>query len=734
MNKQNVIMILMDELMNYEFIPEQIKNQLPGYNAFKDIGLEFTNIHCNRTVCSPSRASIMSGIINHGIQDNIDQAYQYNFVPRLSPTFNTLGKMFKNDNYDLTAYYGKQHFDSTLTSTVFIDPMINTNSRNYMRKYGYDIYSTFGDNFYCPNQGILSDLYTWELKTSKKSLEYDYIDKCGDKYIGMLPFLKARVIDGKNFYCEYHVTNPHDTQHFHQNFNQVPTGTQLQFDAPFILKQIHETSQIKPFGTISNSNLKENFFENNYSAYKHYYSSLPFLNSYLNDYVISSKLNSIFPFFAGSYNNFEQIFTMSESESDIKSWKNLINNYWGLVIEADNYIYQVYNFLKENNMLHNTTVIITADHGELLSSHGLKQKNFPFKEALNVPLIIVSNKINCELIGKKTDILGTSIDIMPTLYTLLNLDGIYNFVGKSLLEPDGNKYIITKEHTDAFHITNGFMFLFSYFNFLNWYNTQTPEITSRIYNVPTNIFEYQSQFVLNQTYINGTHYKFVRFYNLKELIRYNIKHLIRDVNKKIFNFSQLVDILNSINVDLSKYQSNLSIIESTLNMNNLNSFTFEQIYELFKPKDTIELYLIIIAISTFINNYDINLWIIPGLYDDYGKLVENKNYSFFCYDLTKDPDEVLNLADPLYPERHNNELFNILNEKLNQSIIKYECEKLIYNFDNTNLLYAIECFYKFGNNFDAYSKINFLKLITSFFTNRYDTTYSLDAYKTYIND
>lgn len=732
MSKKNTILILMDELINYESIPEEIKNQLPGYNAFRSIGLEFTNIHCNKTVCSPARASIMSGIINHGIQDNIDQNYQYDFVPRLLPTLNTLGKMFKNDNYDITAYYGKQHLDSTLATTAFTDPMINTNSRNYMKKYGYDIYSTFGDNFYCPNQGILSDRYTWELKTSDKSIDYDYIDKYGDKYIGMLPFLKARVSDGKSFYCEYHIINPHDTQHFMQNYNQQPAGTQLQFKSPFFIEQINESDR-NIYDVITQTNLIKNYFENNYSAYKYYPSSLPFLNSYLNDYATNSKSNSIFPFYAGNYANYGLIFTMSESEDDIKSWKNLVNNYWGLVIEADNYVFNVFKFLKNNNMLHNTNVIITADHGELISAHGLKQKNFPFKETLNVPLIIVSNDIDPKLIGKKTDILGHSIDIMPTLYTLLNLSGNYDFLGKSLLVPSENKYIITKEYSDAFHITNGFMFLFSYFNYRTWYPNQTTQITDKIYNNPDNLFEYQSQFVVNQTYINGIHYKFVRFYNLKEMITYNFKYLVENIQDIIFTFSQLVSILNSLNINLSNYQQYLSNIETILNENNLPEFTFEEIYKLFNSTDSIELYLIVIAFSTFLNNYDLNIWILPGVYDNYNDLVNNKNYYFFCYNLTDDPDEVINLADPLYPERHNEILFNVLNDKLNNSIINYKCEKLIYNFDNSLTTLATICFERFGTNFISYTLRELLLITTAFFTNRFDTSYSLDVYKTYIS-
>jgi hypothetical protein len=100
--------------------------------------------------------------------------------------------------------------------------------------------------------------------------------------------------------------------------------------------------------------------------------------------------------------------------------------------------------------------------------------------------------------------------------------------------------------------------------------------------------------------------------------------------------------------------------------------------------------------------------------------------------LTIDKEEILNLADPLYPERHNEPLFNILNEKLNASIFNYKCDKFIYNIDYNLFFLIMILFNKFGDDYRIYTKIQFELLTTSFFTNRFDSNYSYNQYKKYI--
>jgi arylsulfatase A-like enzyme len=732
-DNQNTIFILMDELLAWEQIPEEIKKNLKGYQSFKKIGIEFTNIHNNRTVCSSSRSSIISGEINTGIQDNIDQQYQFNYISKLSPDSNTIAKICKLNNYKITAYYGKQHLDSSMTSTTFVTPMLNTNTHDIMNQYGFDKYSVFGDNFYCPAQGMLSDLYTWNLQVSDGSNQYDWINPLdGTKYIGMLPFLKARCEDKKSYYCEYHITNPHDTQHQIQNFEQLPTGTQLQFGCPFMKEQMNASNNngnllIDPYQIIDNEYINTNRFESSYESYKIYLDKLPFVNSYMMDYVSNSITNSIFPFYVANQVTFQNIFTFPDSQADIKSWKNLINTYWGLVIEADNYLYRIYEFLKSNNMLHNTNIIITADHGDQMSGHGLKQKNFPFKESTNIPLLICSNTLNKSLYNTKSDILGSSIDIAPTLVKLLNLQSYENkFVGISLLDGDKDRLNPICFNSDVFHITNGWMFASSYFNWANWYNNQSLIIQNKVVYNPQNLFEYLSPFAMYIINIDNIQWKFIRYFNIIELIIYNLKHnysiLSHNKYKSSFTFD---DILNS-NID-NEYKSYLDNLKIILN----DKFTFEEGYKNIKnnytSKDSIELYIFIIFIINYIKNIiKIDTWILPGLYSKYFEIKSNKNYAFFCYNMTEDPDEIINLADPLYPERNNNILFEILNNKLNESIIKYKCENFYYNVPTSILLIILGIFIKNGLNIINYNKNQLIKLITYNFINNFDTAFDIN--------
>jgi hypothetical protein len=75
------ILIIMDELIASHNLPSWFLANLPGYQAFSKIGIEFTNIHNNRQMCSPSRASFQTSTINTAIQGNIDLPWQYNYFP-----------------------------------------------------------------------------------------------------------------------------------------------------------------------------------------------------------------------------------------------------------------------------------------------------------------------------------------------------------------------------------------------------------------------------------------------------------------------------------------------------------------------------------------------------------------------------------------------------------------------------------------------------------------------------
>jgi arylsulfatase A-like enzyme len=116
-------------------------------------------------------------------------------------------------------------------------------------------------------------------------------------------------------------------------------------------------------------------------------------------------------------------------DTDDKKKKQYLNFYANLLILADKQIGLVLDALEENGMLESTIIVRTADHGEMGLAHGeLRQKMFNvYEETIHIPLII-SNPIHFPSDkkrypkGRTTDHLASTIDILPTLASLLNLN------------------------------------------------------------------------------------------------------------------------------------------------------------------------------------------------------------------------------------------------------------------------------------------------------------------------
>lgn len=754
--KINTIMILCDELVSYQNLPEKIRNLLPGYQAFSKLGIEFTNIHNNRQDCSPSRSSLLTSYLDTGVADNIDQKFQYSAIPNLPIYLDTMGKSFKRNDF-ITAYYGKNHIQSSIATDDFVTPAFNTNTLGCMKEYGFDIFNTYGDSYYYNNKGYVADNIALEIKVNDQLDEVDYIDSTG-KYIGILPFLKQRQKDKKPYFISCQFENPHDTGSFWQNLGKQPGSTILQYWMPYIDEQVQFINSIDPSANsynpfnfselfpdayIKNSNLTTNFFENTFNEYLTNSTSLPFLESYLLDYVTNPKVNSIFPFYVGMQQSFISSTTMSDDENDIKSWKNLINNYYGLIIETDFYIYKIYKYLLTNNLLSSTNVLITADHGDSLSAHGSKQKGLPFNECVNVPSVIYSPFLDKSLVGQKSSILGSLLDLAPTLEVLGNLlNKSSEFQGKSLLEwktnSNGEQRLFSRlKNQPVFQIVNSWLNCFTYFNYQFWYGDQPENIINKIIFQPDNIYGYLSFYVMTIEIIDGKQYKLVRFFNYNELLLFNYVY-----NESLKNVLFTVDLI-MINIDANILQNpqyfkaieNLKTI-LTLNFGD-SSFTYTQLNNLFSSKpDSPEYCILMSSINTITNTKIPELrLLIPGYYvldspewspgNNFNAYYTDpdQNYAFFLYNMTDDPNETINLLDINFPDRQtqvNLDIASTLNNNINKLCDEYKIKYFIFipsTFLNLAFLYSIK---NFGIDYSNYSSNQLIQSITGFGLNSKD--------------
>lgn len=681
--KTNSILMVMDQHISYHLLPKEILDLLPGYQAFKKVGINFTNIYNNRQMCSPSRASFASSYMNTGIQDNIDQSYQYDYVPKLDPKLDTTGKVFKNNEYK-TAYYGKQHYDSKLSPNDFILPAFCTNTKESMKQYGFDSFNTFGDTYYFEQKGMFGDAYAIETIEPSNSAQFDYYDPITkNKLSGAIPFIKARSIDKSPFYLEFHITNPHDTQHIYSNLSQVPTKEQSQFTVPFLKEQLEKYQVDNPYefsedfkdAWVKNPNLVYNFFEKNYADYESLKNKLPFLKSYNDDYCTNPIFNSIFPFYIGLYYMISDTCGMATDNKDLLTWKNLINNYYGLLIEADSYIYRMYNELKELDLLKNTNVLIVSDHGDLMSSHGLKQKGLPFNNATNIVFLAYSPNLAKRYINTDNDLLGSLLDIAPTFINMSSLkyDGT-QFLGEALLIKNANNKLVPARKNPsktALQFVNNTMILPTYYSYVGWVNdTATNAQINKLFYNPETVFEYQYSYVHIVTKVNNKKYKFGRYFSITEIINYNLKHntninnsfskleLLDFIPNKNFILSELKIVINNIMPASFSFSEGLKYIIS-----HIGSYTDHSLVYTY--------YGFIISKISSINKY---IYFIPGVFNNFKEIHDattNTMYQF-CYDETNDSDEVINLVDPINYKSENDRLFTVLNKKLNQSIIDHK--------------------------------------------------------------
>ncbi len=93
--------------------------------------------------------------------------------------------------------------------------------------------------------------------------------------------------------------------------------------------------------------------------------------------------------------------------------------YSGEIAYTDSQLGRLFDYLKTQNLLDRTLIVITADHGESLGEHGEETHGvFLYDATLHVPLIMAGPGIPA---GKVIAQQVRSIDIMPTILAFLNL-------------------------------------------------------------------------------------------------------------------------------------------------------------------------------------------------------------------------------------------------------------------------------------------------------------------------
>lgn len=121
---------------------------------------------------------------------------------------------------------------------------------------------------------------------------------------------------------------------------------------------------------------------------------------------------------------------LKRDTSDPNMVKVLKTLYRAHVREVDDSVRDIFDKLKEWDVLNDTLVMITSDHGDEFGEHGgLSHDGKMFSELVNIPLILYDPSREK---GMECDLLVSNIDIPPTIVHLFGLESVAKFEGSSL--------------------------------------------------------------------------------------------------------------------------------------------------------------------------------------------------------------------------------------------------------------------------------------------------------------
>jgi arylsulfatase A-like enzyme len=177
--------------------------------------------------------------------------------------------------------------------------------------------------------------------------------------------------------------------------------------------------------------------------------------------------------------------------------------YDGCLNQLDHETGRILAYLKKKDLLKNTIVVITADHGENLYEHdyGIGHgEHLKGDFSLEVPFIIISDMLSEKYRGKVFEKRSSIIDIMPTVFEIAGMERPAFFTGISLLE-DKTREIDSYSETGIWFDNNKNSPLFFYHNRIDY-----PDI-SGLLEVD---FNYKREGVIKQNYqniITGSKYR-----------------------------------------------------------------------------------------------------------------------------------------------------------------------------------------------------------------------------------
>jgi arylsulfatase len=353
--RPNILLLVSDQERGWPDLPGGLG--LEAHQWLLERGTGFTNFNVHTTPCSPSRSTLYTGLHTQltGVTTNLGAPP----FPTLAKV-PTLGHMLRDQGY-YTAYKGKWHLSEVPTGMAVRYGHFQS-ARDALEPYGFSDYSDTG----------IADGATWT------GFKFD-----GEIASAACQWLQERGTSlDRPWLLAVNFVNPHDIVFFDDADHQQ---ARTRLDRDFL-------SPLSPPP-------KEGVYARDWD--------LPLPRSYYAD-DLSTK-----PWAQRSYVEFCSALFGRIDPKDETRWRRYQSYYYNCIRDVDSHAMTVLRALESLGLADNTVVVYTADHGDMLGAHGMRQKGpTMYKENVRVPFIVRHPDFKG---GNTSEALGGTLDLAPTL-------------------------------------------------------------------------------------------------------------------------------------------------------------------------------------------------------------------------------------------------------------------------------------------------------------------------------
>ncbi len=365
----NFILFLTDQERGIQhFPPAWLRNNLPGMRRLRRHGLSFERAFTNACMCSPARSTLMSGYFpaQHGVKYTLEED-----MPA-EGSVNEKGE-------PISPTYPQVELPTDLANLATV-----------MKAAGYNV--VYKGKWHCSKPAIKEDAKPSDLE-KYGFLRWNPPDAGANQTV---PEAGGGYVDNDGRFVDQNGNNADGEEGVIQWLNE-----RSRIEEPFFLVvslvNPHDVL-FYPSRTFEEAGYDKSWLEGEIGIPE------------TNEEDLSTKPTV--------QEQFLRIFNLTGKPRTAAEKRSYLNFYGNLMKSSDSYLVNVLDKLEQLDLLDDTMIVRTADHGEMGLTHGgLRQKNFNFyEEAIRVPLVFSNPKLFPQ--ATSSDALVSHVDFLPTLASL----------------------------------------------------------------------------------------------------------------------------------------------------------------------------------------------------------------------------------------------------------------------------------------------------------------------------